>query len=121
MKKKWISEIKRSGDNLTFILSNGESLKYNICRNGNATFLNYHGDLNDKIFYILGIEKYKFYCDLGIQSMPGGDCPYCREEDVDILLKALLEWRPAGFETTEQQESEVDRPRESSEWDWLLD
>lgn len=119
MAELWITEIKRDENNVTFVLNNGTVIRYTISGTPHATFLELDkiGYGNGYIFDILGIHKYRFYKTLGIQTELGGDCPYCRREDLDILFKALLEWRPDGV-TPEKPKA---KPKESSEWDWLLD
>lgn len=104
-----------TSNKVTFYFDDDSNLTFGIEGDKDCTFLYSGTEHNAEAFYQLGIDDpHQLYRDLGIY-VAGGDCPECKREDLDKVFDYLLK------NYSVQPVEEPKKPKQPSEWDWLLD
>lgn len=104
-----------TSEKVTFYFDDDSSLTFDIEGDKDSIFLYNRIEHNAEAFYQLGIDDpHQLYKDLGIY-VNGGDCPECKREDLDKVFDYLLK------NYSVQPVEEPKKPKQPSEWDWVLD
>lgn len=116
-KKKKLKRIEGTSASreVTFYFDDDSSLTFNIDGDKDSTYLYSITEHNAEAFYRLGIDDpHQLYKDLGVY-VAAGNCPECKREDLDKVFDYLLK------NYSVQPVEEPKKPKQPSEWDWLLD